>query len=165
MASSSVANVPIQPKAAKRIQRELVEFQTSPPPFVPKIAVDDTNMRHIYFLIVGPDDSPYKGGEYVLRVELPLTYPMAAPVIRMLTPSGRFEVGKSICTTFTHYHPETWCPTYNFTNIMVSFVSFMLDTANPSSIGSIVTSNEEKMLLAEKSKEWNKRHGYDVKFA
>ena len=164
-----MSSAPIPPKAAKRIQRELTDFKTSPPPFVPKMAVDETNMRHLYFLIEGPTDSPFAGGEYVLRVELPNDYPMSAPVLRMMTPSGRFVVDKSICTTFTHYHPELWSPTYNFTNIMVSFVSFMLDTlahdgGAATGVGSMHSSDDDKRSLALESKDWNKKHGYYAKF-
>ena len=160
---------PLTSKAAKRIQRELQEFKASPPPFVPKMSVDNQNMRHLYFLIEGPDDSPFKGGEYILRMELPNDYPMSAPVIRMMTPSGRFKVNQSICTTFTHYHPESWSPTYNFTNILISFVSFMLEKIDaqqqhhPLSIGSIYATDDEQRELALTSKEWNKSNGYDEK--
>ena len=154
------------PKAAKRIQRELLEFRSSPPPFVPKIAVDDANMRHLYFLIEGPTDSPFLGGEYVLRVELPNDYPMSAPVIRMLTPTGRFEVDKPICTTFTHYHPESWSPTYNFSNILVSFVSFMLEKQEhgKTSIGSMYATDAEQRSFAADSKNWNAALGLHLKF-
>jgi len=165
--SSSASAAPIPPKAAKRIHRELTDFRTAPPPFVPKMAVDETNMRHLYFLIEGPDDSPFKGGEYVMRVELPNDYPMSAPVLRMLTPSGRFEVDKSICTTFTHFHPESWSPTYNFSNIMVSFVSFMLEPQDPKhhvAVGGMYASEETQREYALTSKEWNKKKGFDARF-
>ena len=167
MAGSSNSTAPIPPKAAKRIQRELTDFKMSPPPFVPKMAVDEVNMRHLYFLIEGPSDSPYIGGEYVLRVELPNDYPMSAPVLRMLTPSGRFEVDKAICTTFTHFHPESWSPTYNFTNILVSFVSFMLETQGQGmalSIGGTFATEDAKKEFALASKKWNMQKGYDAKF-
>jgi ubiquitin-conjugating enzyme E2 J2 len=158
----------LAPKAAKRIQKELTEFKASPPPFVPKIAIDEQDIRHIYFLIEGPDDSPFKGGEYVLRMELPNDYPMSAPVMRMMTPSGRFEVDKSICTTFTHYHPESWSPSYNFSNILVSFVSFMLEKVERStgahSIGSMYATPDEQAQLAAESKSYNKTKGFSRKF-
>lgn len=155
----AAASGTIPPKAARRIQRELTEFMQSPPPFVPKMAVDNANIRHMYFLIEGPPDSPYFGGEYVLRAELPSNYPMAAPVLRMLTPSGRFEVNMPICTTFTHYHPESWSPTYNFTNILISFVSFMLDDT-PGSVGSIITTAAVREAFAKESKSYNAIKGY-----
>lgn len=164
MATSSSKSVPILPKAAKRIQKELTEFRKSPPQFVPKMAIDETNIRHLYFLIEGVDDSPFKGGEYILRVELPNDYPMSAPVIRMMTPSGRFQVDESICTTFTHYHPESWCPTYNFTNIMVSFISFMLEPVDIKSrnngIGGMHSTDDEKRAYAKSSIEYNKMMGF-----
>jgi len=161
MASSSLL-----PKAAKRIQKELVEFKNAPPQYVPKMAVDETNMRNLYFLIEGADDSPFKGGEYVVIVELQQNYPMSAPAIRMLTPSGRFMVDTSICTTFTVFHPESWSPTYNFTNIMLSFVSFMLDTdyLSTHSVGGMQSTDDEIRAYATKSKEYNRAKGYYTLF-
>jgi ubiquitin-conjugating enzyme E2 J2 len=159
----AAASSMLAPKASRRIQRELSDFRLSPPPFVPKIGMSDDNMRRLYFLIEGPTDSPYEGGEYILCAELASDYPMSAPVIRMLTPSGRFDVNQSICTTFTHYHPELWSPTYNFTNILISFVSFMMD--DETGVGSIKTGAEERKMHAANSKIWNIAHDYYRFFA
>jgi len=43
---------------------------------------------------------------------------MQPPDIKMMTPNGRFEVGKKICTTFTSFHKESWSPIYDFVGIM-----------------------------------------------
>ncbi len=48
------------------------------------------------FCLLGSDDTPYEGGVYHGRLTFPPDFPMAPPSIQMLTPSGRFEVGKKI---------------------------------------------------------------------
>lgn len=45
----------------------------------------------------GVEDSEFAGGLYHLRIILPPTYPMSAPDIILLTPNGRFELGKKVC--------------------------------------------------------------------
>ena len=77
--------------------------------------------------MLGVDDSSYNGGEYVMQMIMPEDYPFAPPSIVFLTPSGRFEVGKKICTTFSDYHPESWSPGNSLTTLMFSMVSFMTD--------------------------------------
>lgn len=150
------------PKACRRIQRELTMYKESPAEFVPEVYVKDENMYKIYFRIEGPQDSDYAGGEYVGILKLDADYPLSPPEIRMLTPSGRFQVNKAICTTFTNFHPESWCATYTFRTILMSFVSFMLDdsTSSQVAVGSMRSTVEEKQKLASQSKDYNRRHGY-----
>ena len=44
----------------------------------------------------------------------------------MYTPSGRFEVNKSICLTMTDFHQESWNPVWGLQTILVGFLSFMV---------------------------------------
>lgn len=47
------------------------------------------------------------------RILLPTEYPMKPPSIILLTPNGRFEVGKKICLTISAHHPESWQPSWS----------------------------------------------------
>lgn len=150
------------PKACRRIQRELALYQSSPADFIPSLYIEDNNLYRVYFRIIGPADSHYAGGEYVGVLILDADYPMSPPEIRMLTPSGRFYIDKPICTSFTNFHPESWCPTYTFSTILTSFVSFMLDESPASliAVGSVSSTPEEKRLLASESGAYNERKGF-----
>ena len=152
------------PKACRRIQRELAMYKESPSDFVPKIHIQDNNMYKVYFKIEGPSDSDYAGGEYVGVLKLDADYPMTPPEIQMLTPSGRFVVKKPICTTFTNFHPESWCASYTFSSILTSFVSFMLEdnACAYSAVGSIASTPSEKRQFASESKAFNKLNGFDT---
>jgi len=151
------------PKACRRIQRELALYRSSPAEFIPSLYVDENNMYRVYFRIMGPADSEYAGGEYVGVLILDADYPMSPPEIRMLTPSGRFYVDKPICTSFTNFHPESWCPTYTFSTILASFLSYMLDDCRASliAVGSVSTTTEEKRMLASESQAYNERKGFN----
>ena len=91
-----------------------------------------------HFTLRGPPKSDYENGLYHGVVELNESYPFKPPKISFLTPSGRFEVGKDICMSFTNYHPESWQPAWtsklknhnnNFnnlvSNILHGIVSYM----------------------------------------
>ena len=125
----------------------------------PEVCLRDSELEKVLFLIRGPEDSPYQGGRYVLEMRLPPAYPMEPPTLRMLTPSGRFEVGAKICTSFTAFHPESWVPIYTFSTIVVSFVSFMTDE-DGAGIGSIRSSPDVRRKLAADSAGYNLARGY-----
>lgn len=44
--------------------------------------------------MIGPNTDA--AGLYHLRILLPPTYPMSAPDIMLMTPNGRFELGKKV---------------------------------------------------------------------
>jgi ubiquitin-conjugating enzyme E2 J2 len=66
-----------------------------------------------------------------------------------LTENGRFEVGKAICTTFTHYHKETWSSSWNIKTILTGLISFMY--TNEKGIGGVFDSSSRRKTLAKKS--------------
>lgn len=47
-----------------------------------------------------------------------MNYPLAPPAITLLTPSGRWEVGKKICLSNTDFHAELWQPAWGIRTIM-----------------------------------------------
>jgi hypothetical protein len=55
------------------------------------------NMLEWHFSFTGSEASVYEGGIYHGAILLDRSYPNKAPIIQMLSPSGRWEVGKPIC--------------------------------------------------------------------
>jgi ubiquitin-conjugating enzyme E2 J2 len=94
-------------------------------------------------------EEDFADGYYHGVLELPEDYPFSPPKIRFFTQNGRFEVGKSICTTFTHYHKETWSSSWNIRTIITALISFMY--ANEKGIGGIFDSLTRRKNLAKKS--------------
>lgn len=121
-------------------------------------------MDRLIFKIIGPPDTPYEGGEYILHMSLPDSYPMAPPELRMLTPSGRFDTNVKICTSFSSFHGESWSPAYTLTSLLVSMVSFLTQATANSGIGAATTTDQEKRRLAAASKAWNRTKGYTARF-
>lgn len=56
-----------------------------------------SNLLEWHFSFTGVAGSPYDGGIYHGRILLHPDYPRKAPMISMLSPSGRWEIGKEIC--------------------------------------------------------------------
>lgn len=127
-------------------------MQKSPPPFV-WAAPEENNILTWNFIIRGPPDSPYHGGEYHGQIMFPAEYPFKPPGIKMLTPSGRFAPDKKICFSMSDFHPGTWNPAWSVATICTGILSFML--SDEITTGSITTSDQDKRILAARSHGWN----------
>jgi ubiquitin-conjugating enzyme E2 J2 len=136
----------------KRLEKEYKTIQEKP---VPNIYVkpDPEDIKKWYFLIHSLEDCDYSGGVYMGVVRAPDNYPSRAPTFTMITPSGRFQPGVTLCTTFSHYHPEQWSPTWTIGTTLIGLVSFMVE--NGQGVGSISATSAERKKFAKKSISFN----------
>jgi ubiquitin-conjugating enzyme E2 J2 len=114
---------------------------------------EEKNVFEWHFLVYGLKDCPYENGFYHGRLSFPRDYPFKPPGIVMLTPNGRFEPGKKICTNFSDYHPELWNPSWTVSTIVIGLISFMIE--NEDTAGSIRTSEQQKRVFAANSLNYN----------
>ena len=110
------------------------------------------NLLEFHFSFTGIEGSAYEGGLYHGRIFIPPEYPRKAPTICMLTPTGRWEVGKPICLSASAYHPETWDPNWNLRTLVMALRTHIL--TQPREIGAISTSIEYQKRLASLSRSW-----------
>ncbi|KAL4066091.1 UBC-like protein [Scleroderma citrinum] len=138
--------------AQKRLSKEFMTMQREPPPFV-WAAPDEKNILTWNYLIRGPPDSPYAGGEFHGVLLFPPEYPFKPPGIKMYTPSGRFQPDKKICFSMSDFHPGTWNPAWSVATILTGLLSFML--SDEMTTGSVNSSDPHKRILASKSHSFN----------
>ncbi|KII87129.1 hypothetical protein PLICRDRAFT_42784 [Plicaturopsis crispa FD-325 SS-3] len=138
--------------AHKRLSKEYVVMQKEPPPFVWAVP-DEKNILTWNFLIRGPPDSPFAGGEYHGMLMFPTEYPFKPPGIKMLTPSGRFQPDKKICFSMSDFHPGSWNPAWSVATILTGLLSFML--SDEMTTGSVTSSDVHKRAFAARSHGWN----------
>lgn len=103
--------VNLRSTAVKRIMQEAAELSEPDADFIAQplevrrcemLGVVLTGQNDIFewhCTLRGVPGTEYEGGLYHLRVLLPATYPMSAPDIVLMTPSGRFEPGKKVSST------------------------------------------------------------------
>ncbi|KAF9779216.1 UBC-like protein [Thelephora terrestris] len=138
--------------ASKRLAKEYILMQREPPPFI-WAAPDEKNILNWNYLIRGPPDSPFEGGEYHGVLMFPPEYPFKPPGIKMLTPSGRFAPDKKICFSMSDFHPASWNPAWSVATILTGLLSFML--SDEITTGSVNTTDADKRAWARKSHSYN----------
>uniref|UniRef100_A0A060TIX1 ARAD1D41844p n=1 Tax=Blastobotrys adeninivorans TaxID=409370 RepID=A0A060TIX1_BLAAD len=127
--------------AHKRLAREYKNIQESPIPYIVALPSEE-NILEWHYVITGPPETPYEGGQYHGTLMFPSDYPFKPPAIRMITPSGRFKTNTRLCLSISDYHPKTWNP-----------ACFMV--SDETTAGSITTSSSDKVRLAKESHAWN----------
>lgn len=100
--------------------------------------------------IKGPEDSPYSGGKFILRIEFPSQYPFKAPSLKFKTkiyhPSVKLDTG-DVCVDVV----GAWGPTLNARHCLTVVYSML---QSPQSDHPLEESVAQQ--LREKPKEFEK---------
>ncbi|CEM03470.1 unnamed protein product [Vitrella brassicaformis CCMP3155] len=136
-----------------RILREQREMASHPSShwYAAPIDLDDPYEWH--FTLKGPDDTDFQGGMYHGRILLPQDYPFSPPSLYLLTPNGRFEVGKKICLSASSYHPELWQPAWGIRTILEALRAFF-PTPGDGAIRSLDWDPHIRRKIAKESGGW-----------
>lgn len=139
-------------QSQKRLTKEYKTILANPPPYI-HAKPNEENILEWHYVITGPPNTPFEGGQYHGLLRFPSEYPFKPPAISIITPNGRFACNTRLCLSMSDYHPDTWNPAWSVSTILTGLLSFM--TGDESTTGSIRTSDSFKRKLAKESKQWN----------
>ncbi|KJR84942.1 ubiquitin-conjugating enzyme E2 J2 [Sporothrix schenckii 1099-18] len=142
--------------AQKRLTREYKTISENPPPYI-TARPSDSNILEWHYIITGPEDTPYHGGQYWGTLMFPPDYPFAPPAIRMHTPSGRFQPSTRLCLSISDFHPRSFNPAWEVSTILIGLLSFM--TSEEMTTGSVSATSAERKFHAARSRWWNSTGG------
>ncbi|KAI9669674.1 MAG: Ubiquitin-conjugating enzyme E2 6 [Alyxoria varia] len=142
--------------AQKRLTKEYQMIAQNPPPFI-TAHPSDSNILEWHYILTGPPDTPYHGGQYWGTLIFPPSYPFAPPAIRMHTPSGRFQPSTRLCLSMSDFHPKTFNPAWEVSTILMGLLSFM--TSEEMTTGSLSATERERKLFASQTRWWNSTCG------
>lgn len=144
------------PGATKRLTKEYQAISKSPPPYI--IAhPSERNILEWHYILTGPPETPYVGGQYWGTLIFPPDYPFAPPAIRMHTPSGRFQPSTRLCLSISDFHPKSFNPAWEVSTILTGLLSFM--TSEEMTTGSVRATDHERKLFAARTRWWNSTGG------
>ncbi|CAM8877155.1 unnamed protein product [Rhodiola kirilowii] len=105
--------------ASKRINKELKDLQKDPPTSCSAGPVDD-NMFHWQATIMGPADSPYAGGVFLVSIHFPPDYPFKPPKVY----HPNINSNGSICMDILK---DQWSPALTISKVLLSICSLLTD--------------------------------------
>jgi len=143
-------------QATKRLGREFKGLQENPPPYI-VAHPSETNILEWHYILTGPPETPYEGGQFWGTLTFPSNYPYAPPAIRMHTPSGRFQPSTRLCLSISDFHPKSFNPAWGVSTILNGVLSFM--TSEEMTTGSVRASPQERKVFAARTRWWNSTGG------
>lgn len=121
----------------------------------------DPDDLHMWYVLLYDLDDPYKGGEYLVQFKLPKEYPFKSPVVKFLTPNGRYILNDAICIYgVTHFHEEANNSATDLCSMVLGVISTMYYFEH--GVGSINTTDKEKKEFAALSVEYNIEHNKKI---
>lgn len=119
------------------------------------LVLDESDICKWYFLYWGHKDTDYKGGIYLGAIIFPKEYPFSPPEMQMISPTGRFNRRKPVCTTISSFHEESWSPAWTVESIIVGFLSFMNSEDYGLNCLQTIRSSDRKQY-AQGSRNWHR---------
>nr|GMD28300.1 ubiquitin-conjugating enzyme E2-17 kDa [Ipomoea batatas] len=111
--------------ASKRILKELKDLQKDPPTSCSAGPVAE-DMFHWQATIMGPTDSPYAGGVFLVSIHFPPDYPFKPPKVAFRTKVFHPNINSngSICLDILK---EQWSPALTISKVLLSICSLLTD--------------------------------------
>lgn len=134
-----------------RLMADLKEMHNEPPEGCSAAPVNESNLFVWNASIIGPDESPWEGGIYGLRLVFPEQYPSKPPKARFTCEMFHPNVYNdgTLCLDIIQEH---WSPIYTTSTILTSIQSLLTDP-NPNS----PANTEAAHMFKENNKEYKKR--------
>ena len=109
----------------QRLNKELLELKNNPPSNCSAGLIDD-DIFHWQATIIGPEDTPYSGGIFELRIDFPQDYPFKPPNIIFITKiyHCNINVSGNICLDILK---DQWSPALTISKVLLSICSLMND--------------------------------------
>jgi ubiquitin-protein ligase len=92
----------------------------------------DNDMTRGWAMIVGPEDTPYAGGLFFFRLELPREYPFVPPKVEFCTYDGEtrfhpnlYKEGKVCLSILGTWTGPSWASTMNLTTVLLTIQSLL----------------------------------------
>ncbi|CAG9463986.1 unnamed protein product [Pedinophyceae sp. YPF-701] len=112
--------------ATKRIQKELKDLQKDPPTTCSAGPAVPDDLFHWQASIMGPPDSPYAGGVFMVRIHFPPDYPFKPPKVAFVTKVYHPNINSngSICLDILK---DQWSPALTISKVLLSICSLLTD--------------------------------------
>ena len=144
--------------ALSRLSKELKDLQKHPPSNCSAGPVNE-NLFEWKATIIGPMDSPYKGGIFYLSINFPRDYPFKPPKVKFVTKVYHPNINNSgeICLDILK---DQWSPALVTSKLLLSICSLLTDPNpdDPLVVEIAKQYREDKDKYLCEAKTWTKLH-------
>ena len=141
-----------------RIQREIKELSTNPPPGISAKPSPDNN-RYFEARILGPIQTPYEDGIFKLEIFLPEKYPLVPPRVRYLTKVYHPNIDKvgRICLDVLK---DRWTPVMKISTVLLSIQALLSDPNPDDPLETSIANHwkKNKKEAEETARKWTKEY-------
>ncbi|XP_059628795.1 constitutive photomorphogenesis protein 10 [Cornus florida] len=143
--------------SGKRIQKEMAELNTDPPPDCSAGPKGD-NLYHWVATLIGPPGTPYQGGIFFLDITFPSDYPFKPPKVVFKTRIYHCNVD-STGNVSLDILKDGWSPALTISKVLLAIRSIFtnLDPNNPLVPGIAHLYLADKAKFDELAAEWTLR--------
>jgi len=147
-----------------RIMKELDSITKDPPSNCSAKLKDSQNIREWEATIIGPEGSPYEGGEFKLSVSFGDNYPFQPPKVQFVTKVYHCNIASTgqICLDILK---DAWSPALTVSKVLLSICSLLTDpNPNDPLVGQIAQQYRHSRSEHDKTaREWTKRYAIPKK--
>ncbi|KAF3923150.1 hypothetical protein ABW20_dc0108230 [Dactylellina cionopaga] len=148
--------------AVKRITRELKELNDTPRPGVSAGPVSEEDLFKWNVILTAPQDSPYSGGVFTLRLEIPSEYPFKPPTLSFTTkiyhPNVTNDDKGSMCLGILR--ADSWKPSCKISQVLEMAAGLLqepnIDDPVETGIAEEYKTNYEQ--FAKNAREWTRKY-------
>ena len=110
---------------AQRITKELENLKADPPANCSAGPIED-DIFHWQGTLMGPSDSPYEGGVFMMDIKFPADYPFKPPKVTFETKIYHPNINSSggICLDILK---DQWSPALTISKVLISICSLLCD--------------------------------------
>ena len=143
----------------RRIKKELEDIEKNPIEGCHASLLKPDDLYHWKADISGPPNSPYEGGVFILKIDLPKEYPLKPPICRFVTKIFHPNVNDKggICLDILN---RQWSPVLSIGKLLLSITSFLTEPNTDHSLrpelALLYNNNREKYNLT--AKQWTEKY-------